>query len=92
MSDNKDILLINRDRDFLRHTAGLLGKAGSTVHTAMEMRGALSALSAHSVGLIICDKDLQDINGKDRYQDYQGIINAFKSLRFRAFSRIRNHP
>jgi len=65
MSDKKDILLINRDKDFLRHTADLLGKAGSTVHTAMEMRGALSVLSANSVGLIICDKDLQDISGNE---------------------------
>jgi len=65
MSDKKDILLINRDKDFLRHTADLLGKAGPTVHTAMEMRGALSALSDHPVGLIICDKDLQDVSGND---------------------------
>ncbi|MBW2215985.1 MAG: protein kinase [Deltaproteobacteria bacterium] len=65
MSDKKDILLINRDKDFLRHTADLLGKAGSTVHTAMEMRGALSVLSTNSVGLIICDKDLQDISGNE---------------------------
>ncbi len=65
MSDKKDILLINRDKEFLRHTADLLGKAGSTVHTAMEMRGALSVLSANSVGLIICDKDLQDISGNE---------------------------
>jgi serine/threonine-protein kinase len=27
---------------------------------------------------------------RDRYQDYQSIINAFKSLRFRALSRIRH--
>ncbi len=65
MSDRKEILLINRDREFLRKTSDFLGHAGYTVHTEMEMRGALTALSAHPVALIICDKDLQDVSGYD---------------------------
>jgi DNA-binding response OmpR family regulator/predicted Ser/Thr protein kinase len=65
MSDNKDILLINRDKYFLKQTASVLKEAGHTVHTAMEMRGALSVLSEHPIGLIVCDKALQDITGHD---------------------------
>ncbi len=65
MSDQKDILLINRDSEFISQTADFLGQAGYTVHTSMEMRGALTALSDHPVSLIICDKDLQDISGEN---------------------------
>lgn len=65
MSQNNDILLINRDKYFLKQTADQLIGSGYTVHTAMEMRGALSALSSHPIGLIICDKALEDISGND---------------------------
>ncbi len=65
MGNSKDILLINRDSEFVSQTADLLGQAGYIVHTAMEMRGALTALSAHPVSLILCDKDLQDISGDE---------------------------
>lgn len=65
MSQNNDILLINRDKYFLKQTADQIIGSGYTVHTAMEMRGALSALSSHPIGLIICDKALEDISGND---------------------------
>jgi CheY-like chemotaxis protein len=65
MSQHNDILLINRDKYFLKQTADMLAGSGHTVHTAMEMRGALSVLSGHPIGLIICDKALEDISGDD---------------------------
>jgi CheY-like chemotaxis protein len=65
MSDKKQILLINRDRALLEQTSALLRQGGYTVHAETEMGGALTALSSHPVGLIICDKDLQDISGYD---------------------------
>ena len=65
MGRNSDILLINRDKYFLKQTASVIQEAGHTVHTAMEMRGALSILSSHPIGLIICDKALEDISGID---------------------------
>ncbi len=64
MSEN-DILLINRDKKFLDQMASALQSAGYRVHTAAQMRGALSILSDRPVKLIICDKDLQDISGYD---------------------------
>jgi DNA-binding response OmpR family regulator/predicted Ser/Thr protein kinase len=65
MATNQSILLINRDKYFLKQTAAVLQESGYAVHTAMEMRGALSALAANPIGLIICDKSLQDISGYD---------------------------
>lgn len=63
MSDQNDILLINRDKYFLAQITKTLQEEGFTVHTAMEMRGALSTLAGNPVGLIICDKALEDIDG-----------------------------
>ena len=63
MTTSNDILLINRDKYFLAQSARALKDEGFTVHTALEMRTALSTLCSHPVGLIICDKDLQDIGG-----------------------------
>jgi len=63
MSDQNDILLINRDKYFLTQIVKTLQEEGFTVHTAMEMRGALSTLAGNPVGLIICDKALEDIDG-----------------------------
>lgn len=65
MSENQDILLINRDMDFLDAMAGFIRKAGFTVHSAMDMRNALATLSNEPIGLIICDNVLQDISGYD---------------------------
>jgi DNA-binding response OmpR family regulator/predicted Ser/Thr protein kinase len=65
MDTRTDILLINRDGDFLEAMAGFLRTAGYTVHTAMEMRGSLFVLSVQPVGLIVCDNVLQDISGYD---------------------------
>jgi CheY-like chemotaxis protein/predicted Ser/Thr protein kinase len=60
---NNDILLIDRDKTFLDYLIGILQTAGYAVHTAMEMRGALSALAKYPVGLIVCGKELQDTSG-----------------------------
>ena len=65
MSENQDILLINRDMDFLDAMAGFIHKAGFTVHTAMDLRNALSTLSKSPIGLIVCDNVLQDVSGYD---------------------------
>ena len=65
MNDKNDILLINRDRDFLKTTCESLQKTGFSVATAMDMRSALTVISASSVGLIICDKALEDVSGYD---------------------------
>ncbi|MBN2467035.1 MAG: protein kinase, partial [Deltaproteobacteria bacterium] len=65
MSEKSDILLINRDRDFLGAMAGFLQQAGYTVHTAMDMHRSLLALTSNPVGLIICDNILEDISGYD---------------------------
>jgi DNA-binding response OmpR family regulator/predicted Ser/Thr protein kinase len=63
MNNSNDILLINQDKAFLDYWVGILKTSGYTVHTAMEMRGALSVLSRYPVKLIICGKELQDISG-----------------------------
>jgi serine/threonine-protein kinase len=63
MTDKTDILLINREKGFLEAMSSALRQSGYTVHTAMDMRGALTALASHPVGLIICDNALQDISG-----------------------------
>lgn len=63
MNNGNDILLVDRDKTFLDYLIGVLQTAGYTVHTAMEMRGALSALVKHPVGLILCGKELQDTSG-----------------------------
>ncbi len=83
MGDSKDILLINRDSEFISQTANLLGQAGYTVHTAMEMRGALTVFSVHPVRLILCDKDLQDISGYD-FLDFQreGSLEPLKGIEY----------
>lgn len=65
MSKRSDILLINRDADFLEAMTGFLRKAGLTVHTAMDMRTALSRLSRNSIDLIISDNVLKDVSGYD---------------------------
>lgn len=63
MNTSNDILLADRDKTFLDYLVGVLQTAGYTVHTAMEMRGALSALVKYPVGLILCGKELQDTSG-----------------------------
>jgi serine/threonine protein kinase/DNA-binding response OmpR family regulator len=63
MTEKNDILLINRDKRFLEAMSSALRQSGYAVHTAMDMRTALTALASHPVGLIICDNALQDISG-----------------------------
>lgn len=65
MGEGKEILLINRDREFLEAMAEFLRKSGYTVHTAQEMQEALLALTFYSIGLILCDNVLNDITGYD---------------------------
>lgn len=65
MNSSNNVLIINQDKVFLDYLIGVLQPAGYTIHTAMEMRSALSVLSKHPVGLIICGKELQDISGYD---------------------------
>ena len=63
MTANHNILLINQDKAFREQITPVLQAAGYTVHAATEMRNALSALSTHPMGLIVCDKELDDIGG-----------------------------
>ncbi|MFZ1987036.1 MAG: protein kinase [Desulfatitalea sp.] len=65
MTARKDILLIHRDKPFVDKVAPVLEGSGFAVHKATGMREALSILAAHTVGLIVCDKDLEDIKGLD---------------------------
>lgn len=65
MSNDKNILFINRDQTLLDSLGGSLRENGYSVHTASDMRGALSILSGNSVGVIICDNNLQDVTGYD---------------------------
>lgn len=65
MTKNENILFINRDKILLDDLSGSLREKGYTVHTASDMRNALSVLSVNSVGVIICDNTLQDVTGYD---------------------------
>ena len=65
MNNNKNILFINRDKILLEDLGDSLREQGYAVHTANDMRGALSILSANSVGVIVCDNTLQDVTGYD---------------------------
>jgi len=65
MSKNDNILFINRDRILLKDISDSLREKGYTVHTASDMRSALSTLSVNSVGVIICDNTMQDVTGYD---------------------------
>jgi CheY-like chemotaxis protein len=65
MNDKTDILLINRDKESLENIGGPLRQAGYEVHTAMDLRQALTAVASEPVGLIICDVALQDVSGYD---------------------------
>jgi serine/threonine protein kinase/ActR/RegA family two-component response regulator len=63
MSGKNHILLVNRDENFLESLCSEIQKSGYTVHKATDMRGALTAVSSHPVGLIVCDNALQDVTG-----------------------------
>ena len=63
MSATNDILFINQDERFRASMIPSLQAAGYTVHAATTMRNALSILATHPVGLIVCDKALDDIGG-----------------------------
>ncbi|MGM0664218.1 MAG: protein kinase domain-containing protein [Thermodesulfobacteriota bacterium] len=65
MNDKTDILLINRDEELLESLETQLRQAGYAVHTAMDMREALTTITSHPLGLIICDHALEDVNGYD---------------------------
>ncbi len=52
MNEKSDILLINRDKDFLEEICDQIRQAGHTVHTAMDMREALTAMISKPIGLI----------------------------------------
>jgi DNA-binding response OmpR family regulator/predicted Ser/Thr protein kinase len=65
MNDKKNILFINRDKNFLKENAEHLSRRGYAVKTAMDMREVLSTLSATVVDLILCDNKLKDVNGYD---------------------------
>jgi len=65
MTKNENILFINRDKILLEDLGESLRSKGYTVHVASDMRGALSILSANSVGVIICDNKLHDVTGYD---------------------------
>jgi len=63
MMKNDNILFMNRDRVFMERLGNSLRETGCQIHTASDMHEALSALSANSIALIICDNALQDISG-----------------------------
>jgi CheY-like chemotaxis protein len=63
MSGKNHILLVNRDENFLESLCSEIRESGYTVHKAMDMRGALTAISSQPVGLIVCDNALQDVTG-----------------------------
>jgi DNA-binding response OmpR family regulator/predicted Ser/Thr protein kinase len=65
MTNNENILFINRDKILLDDLGESLREKGYSVHTALDMRGALSILSVNSVSVIICDNTLQDVTGYD---------------------------
>jgi DNA-binding response OmpR family regulator len=65
MTAKKEILLIHRDKPFVDKVVPVIQGAGFGVHKATGMREALSGLASHPVGLIVCDKDLDDIKGID---------------------------
>lgn len=65
MNEKTDILLINRNEEFLDILDARLNQAGYAVHTAMEMREALIIINSYSLGLIICDHSLEDVSGYD---------------------------
>ncbi|RJR33415.1 MAG: response regulator [Desulfobacteraceae bacterium] len=65
MSDRTEILLINRDKEFLENIGAQLRHAGYCVHGAMDMRESLTAITSHPIGLIVCDHALQDVSGYD---------------------------
>lgn len=65
MNEKTDILLINRDEEFLGSLEAMLRRTGYEVHTAMHMREALTVISSRPVGLIICDHALEDVDGYD---------------------------
>jgi len=65
MSKKEDILFINHDEGFLKEISKSLSEAGYTVHTAVDMRSALSAMTSNPVGLIVSENTLRDISGYD---------------------------
>lgn len=65
MDSQQNILLINRDSDFLEATSESLSKVGYKIFTAMNMRTALTSLTDCSINLIICDNALEDVSGYD---------------------------
>ncbi len=65
MTAGNNILLINRDNQYCQQLVQELEAADFNVHTATEMRSALSILAANTVGLIVCDTALEDISGND---------------------------
>jgi CheY-like chemotaxis protein len=58
-----DILLVNPNKEFLETMCAALRQSGYTVHGAMDMKAALTAITTQPVGLIICDNELQDVSG-----------------------------
>ncbi len=63
MDGKNHILFVNRDESFLDNLCSAIRKEGFTVHRAIDLREALTALSSQSIGLIICDNALQDVTG-----------------------------
>jgi len=85
MNVKNDILLINREDSFLETTCDSLKKAGYSVITAIDMRGALTALQSDAaVKLIICDNALKDVSGYEflRYIKNDPIRDAIPFVFF----------
>lgn len=65
MTTGNNILLILQDAAYTEQLAPDLKAAGYVVHTAAQMRDALSIIAELQVGLIVCDSALADISGLD---------------------------
>jgi CheY-like chemotaxis protein len=63
MNAKSYILLVNREKKFLKTVGKYLIEAGYPVLTASAMSSAMNLLSNNSVALIICDSELEDSDG-----------------------------
>lgn len=65
MTTGNNILLILQDTTYTEQLVPTLQAAGYGVHTAAQMRDALTLLAEHQVRLIVCDNALEDVSGLD---------------------------
>ena len=81
METGSKILLINRDRIFLKMVSRSLEDAGYQMLAASTRSEALMDLSRNQVALIVCDSELPDANGYD-ILEYLKRAPAFQKIPF----------